>query len=255
MRAKQDVLNLRSRFSKYGKWIGYIAVVISLAGCIPTIEKTYKAPEAYGVLVYFSPHTEDQFVPIVGAKIYHQNYPETVVYSDDHGEFLLPTVVKVEAKLLMVGHALKNYSIVIEKDSRRDIVLARADAHMRYRENIDLGSIVMTQPADKNAQDSNLDVKSQWPCDLQLIQSLDQAVVTAQRMSAAFQDRALDSDTAGYVMEHYQQLRELSREARSSCRWREKSYAEQRDYIAQTREYFSGVKRVLDNSFVEFLRP
>jgi len=231
------------------KYAGYTLVCLCLSGCIPTIEKTYTSPEVHGVVEFFYPESSEKFVPIARAKIYHERHPETAVYSDESGRFVLPATVKTEFKLLMAGHAFAYYPVVIEKDSNRSIVFARATMHMRNLERIDSGSIILMQPGRFNAQNINASVKSQLPCDQGLIQSLDQSVATSQRLTAAFNDGALaSSNDYERLVQHCQQLESLQAVASRSCRWQEFNSVEQREKIAQTREYFSAVQSVIEQS-------
>lgn len=229
------------------QYVSCAVFCLVLSGCIPTVEKTYAAPEASSILVYFYPEASDQFIPITGAKIYHQSHPEVAVYSDESGSFTLPAVVKTKVKLLMAGHALTYYPIVIEKDALSYIVLARASLHMRSLESIDFGSIILTQPAYLNTQDLGANVKSKWPCDQEIIENLDQSVATAQRLSTAF-NGGLFASNNGYnrLVQHCKQLGDLLEVASGSCRWQEFNDAEQREKIRQTSEYFSGVQKILE---------
>tara|TARA_R110002050_G_scaffold9504_1_gene33049 strand:+ start:194914 stop:195597 length:684 start_codon:yes stop_codon:yes gene_type:complete len=225
-----------------------------LTGCIPTIEQTYKAPDAKGMLVYFHPEAIDQFVPVAGAKIYHQSYPDKIVFSDENGDFFLPAVTQIELKGLMVGHALAYYPIVIENGPLSYIVLAQADMHMRTLANIELGSIILAQSVDMNTQDLAVDATVQWPCDLRIIQSLDQAVVTAKRLSSAFNNALLMSRNGyAHLTQHYNHSQNLLEAAKNSCHWKEISDAEQHEQIRQSREYFSSVYLVLESTLAEEL--
>lgn len=242
-------LNSCLNLLKYLRGVNCIAACLCLAGCIPTVEKTYKAPDAQGMLVYFHPEAADQFVTVTGAKIYHQSYPDAVVYSDKNGAFSLPAVAQTKLKLLMAGHALAYYLIVIEKDSLSYVVLAQSDMHMRTLANIELGSIILTQPADILSQDLNADVKIHWPCDPQIIQSLDQAIATVIRLATAFNNALLMSGNGyAHLTQHYHHSQNLLEAATNSCHWKQISDAKQREQIRQTREYFSSVNLILENS-------
>lgn len=236
--------------------IVFVVIFLSLTGCITTIEKTYKTPEAIGELVYFHPGTSDQFTPVSGAKIYHQDHPETVVYSDEQGNFILPATIKTEFKLLMVGHAFKYYPIIIEKDSYTYRILARASSHMRELESIDFVSIILPLPDYFNVENSSENVKSQWPCNQAVVRSLDLSVATFQRLSAALNDGLLDSSNEySRLVQHATQLGDLQNFASSSCHWQEFNDEVQREKIRQTEEYFSGIQKILESSpaYVESL--
>lgn len=238
-----------SRFDWSVLRIGCVVVCLYLTGCITTIEKTYKAPEAKGSLFYFYPESSDQFTPISGAKIYHQDHPETAVYSDEQGDFILPPVIKIEFKLLMIGHAFKYYPIVIEKGDSSFMVLARASLHMRQLESIDFRSIILAQPNYSTAGSVNKSIKSQWPCDQDAIRILDQSVTTFQRLSAALNDGLLDSSNEySRLVQHATQLGDLQNFASGSCHWQEFNDEVQREKIRQTEEYFSGIQKILENS-------
>ncbi|WP_413700310.1 hypothetical protein ACLKMH_24345 [Psychromonas sp. KJ10-10] len=127
-----------------------ISCALLLLGCVPRLGTIYKTPEVQGKLVEFFPDAERQFVPVDGAKVYHQDYPEMVVYSDINGDFLLPAVSKTEVSMLMPAHALRRYPIIIEKQALSFIVLSSSTLLMRSLEQNDLGEIILPQNTQIN---------------------------------------------------------------------------------------------------------
>ena len=226
----------------------YLCFFIALSGCIPTIENTYKTPQVKGKLIHFTPNDTVKFTPVSNAKIYYKAYPESVIYSDSEGEFLLAAIMKTEAKFIMVGHALINSPIVIEYGLDSYITFARATLNSRYLEKINQFSIILPSIENKDFEISNVDHKLSWPCDLKMIKSLDQALLTTQQLVDANIDMAMLSYTEQvYVTEHYRHSIELLSEAEGSCQWQQYSSVEQFEYIAQTRDYFSRAGQLLND--------
>jgi copper chaperone CopZ len=213
-----------------------------LQGCLPVIEKSYKTPEVKGKLVFFMPDAQTLFEPAVMAKIYHKGHPETAVYSDEKGFFLLPAITKVEAKLLMMGHSYFNYPIIVETDLKRYLIFAETARSMRSLETADLDSIILETLDGINEHDTDVATKSAWPCNIELIHHLDQAIYTAQRLLDSSKDSVVDT---GYMANHYGQTRRLQYEAKASCQWQEISDEAQFRHLSETREYFSNVDSIL----------
>lgn len=227
----------------------YLCFFIALSGCIPTIENTYKTPQVKGKLIHFTPNDTVKFTPVSNAKIYYKAYPESVIYSDSEGEFLLAAIMKTEAKFIMVGHALINSPIVIEYGLDSYITFARATLNSRYLEKINYFSIILPRVNSDYIEISNVE-RSYWPCDLKMIKSLDQALLTTQQLVEAKIDMAMLSQAEqGYVTEHDKHSIELLSEADNSCKWQQYSSAEQLKYRAETRDYFSKARHLL-GSFV-----
>lgn len=251
--------------------LGLLVSCMLLSGCIPTIEKSYKTPQTQGRLVYFNPTAKQPFTAVAGAKIFYQAYPDNAVYSDLQGAFELPATTKKEIKLLMVGHALTDYPIIIEQNELSDTVLATASLSMRTLEIVDLQTLIVAgakqQPllrsftaADFDASTAtainsssihskhHVDETPTWPCDFNLIQSLDRAIQTAQRLTAFF-DQHTDQGTnqlaiaatltRTHATQHYHQAQRLLETTKNSCQWPAISTVQQQESREKALNYFA----------------
>jgi len=214
----------------------YSIILLMLAGCVPVISTTYKTPQVEATLFTVNSEINPYPQPLSDAKIYHIDYPETAVYSDSNGQFLLTTNSAIEAKLLMPGHSLTYYPIVIEHGSVGGIIYAQATFRMNYLEEVNLGSIVITK--DKESVD--LAMKQAWPCDLSLIKNLDKHVDVAMYL----QQQNSPATTKFDLKDHYQQLLMIADVAENSCHWQEISDQLQFQQRSETKEYFSNITKL-----------
>lgn len=226
--------------------IVFIGCALLLLGCVPRLGNIYKTPQVEGKLVEFFAQDTGPFVPVAGAKVYHQNYPDKAVYSDVNGSFVLPAVVETQISMLMPAHALRPYPIIIEKDSLSFIALSRSTLLMRSLEENDLGEIILPQSTHINNQ---MDSKSKWPCDLHVIKSLDQSIEIMQHLLSAVNNHSLKSDIADiYLAQNYNQSQQLLEFARASCRWNESSDEQQSLHFFASRKYFNAIAEILDKN-------
>lgn len=250
-----------------------------LGGCIPSLEKSYLTPQVQGQLVYFNPTGQPPFTAVADAKIYYQAYPDQIVYSDQQGRFQLPAITKTTVKLLMAGHALARYPIIIEQKGFSDTVLATATLSMRSLEVVDLGTVIVADtnqslpPHSVSANPASCDTTTcnsldpenkttapaikknnhkahttTWPCDIYLTKSLHRSIKTAQRLTTWLSKPAtMHGFEHGYAAQHFQHTQTLLEAVENSCQWPAISTAAQQETRQQALSYFLTTSQWLDS--------
>lgn len=258
------LMTIKPATAPFNRYLTLLAIACSLllSGCIPTIEKRYKTPQTQAKILYFNPAEKPTITPITGAKVYYQAYPAQVVYTDQQGSFELPAVTQTEMTLLMAGHALTDYPIMIEHNGLNDIVLAKASLSMRSLESVNLGALVLANTqqqarlnsatatqfeATANANNNHpLDKSLNWPCDLALIDSLGRAVQTAQRLNHVFKQHGTAMAPAQTYASQHLQSQQLLTAAQNSCQWPAISSSAQQKSRQQALQYFVKAQQSID---------
>ncbi len=80
--------------------------IIVLSGCIPTIQRFYFAPTVMGTVLDMQ-----TLKPIANAKVSYAESDEEAVLTKEDGTFTLPSISRIEASILMAGHALNEHRI------------------------------------------------------------------------------------------------------------------------------------------------
>lgn len=243
---KDNLPQINRKFIKL-KLALIICLLISTIGCVPIIEKTYKAPQTEGVLLQLSSNNELDFSPVSSAKIYYREYPETIVNPDVQGQFLLPAVTQIEAKLLMPGHALINHAVIIELQDFRYTFFATGTLNSRRLEEVKLEPIIVPTLQNMNVDDIAWKTKQIWPCDIALIQSLELAVDLAEQLNREFPDVTLENNTVKLnIRSQLSEATKLLHETQQSCRWKKEHFTEREGQLSQTRQYFSEIEQRLN---------
>lgn len=238
-----------------------MASSLLLSGCIPTIEKSYKTPQTQAQVLYFNPADKPAITPVTGAKVYYQAYPEQAVYSDQQGRFELPAVTQTEMKLLMAGHALAEYPIIIEHNGLNDSLLAQASLSMRSLEVVNLGALFLMstqqqallghgttqfESATNANKNHSFDEPVNWPCDRDLMLSLDRAVQTAQHLNRFFKQHGTTTTLAQAYTSQHQQSQLLLAATTNSCQWPAISTPTQQESRQRALWYFATAQQSIN---------
>lgn len=106
--------------------------IIVLSGCIPTIQRFYFAPTVMGTVLDMQ-----TLKPIANAKVSYAEIDEESVLTKEDGTFILPSISRVEASFLMVGHALNTHRIHVIHSSGSADTYVTGTLRSIYEEFID----------------------------------------------------------------------------------------------------------------------
>ncbi|NVJ60916.1 MAG: hypothetical protein HWE27_11030 [Gammaproteobacteria bacterium] len=118
--------------------LAVLSSLLFLEGCFPTVGTVYKTPEVKGTVIALQTGE-----PISDVVVQHKQYPAKPTVSDNSGKFILPAIEKTEANMLMPGHSMSEYPIIIQSPTGVFSVNARATTLMRQKETVELSAILV----------------------------------------------------------------------------------------------------------------
>jgi len=225
------------------KPICWLLLCISLSSCIPVVQRFYQAPQVFGRTLDIA-----NLEPIAGVRVAHRGYLEPELMTDARGGFVLPSVSKIKATVLMPAHGIKDYPVILTTPTSVTLVMARADILMRTEKPVPIGDVVIDTEPKKIARsprpDQNehaqllafLDAnEASGSCDKSLgIMAVD-SVNAARKLYWRLQQSPESKILQAFTQTTYRGAHLLWRYWEASCDWSRLSVVQRRDAIIDVR--------------------
>ena len=120
------------------KYMVFLACIVSFSGCVPSITRVYLTPTVIGTVIDVS--SLKPAANILVTQLYDKK-KITSSYSDKEGKFKLVAYSEIQGVLLMVGHALKDYTLVASSQGTANQHIY--DAGMRMYDEIIVSNVIV----------------------------------------------------------------------------------------------------------------
>lgn len=149
---KQRVLfnDNKMKFSLSIRNLLLAALVLTIAACVPSIQRIYHTPVVVGQVIDL-----ETLEPIEGAIVKHEaadadhdledmiDASKNKILTNKQGEYRLPSTSSIDATLLMPGHAITDYPVRISTRNNSALVFASASMLMREEETSGAPLLIM----------------------------------------------------------------------------------------------------------------
>lgn len=149
------VLYQRSKVLLFSRFLIVSAAIFSVAACFPAFQRIYQTPAVTGRVIDL-----ESLKPIEGASVLHQSRGEksksdfidkTVkdrVFTNQAGEYYLPSQSSRQLTTLMAGHAIVDYPVRISTNGHSGLVFVKASMKMLAEESTMAPLLILDQDPD-----------------------------------------------------------------------------------------------------------
>jgi len=226
-----------------------ILLCLLLAACVPTVQRFYQTPKVTGRVLDLA-----TLEPVAGVQASHWGYPQPVVTTNANGAFMLPSVSKIKAALLMPAHAFRDYPVRLATSASATLVMARATMLMRSEETASVGDVLIDSEPDVTVPSPTpghneyaqlvhlLDANARLGrCDKAIGTMAVNALNMARKLSGRLQESPASTPLHDLTSDSYYRTHELWRYWEATCDWSGLTTIERRDAIIDVRELIVGL--------------